>query len=110
ETFARDHNEPGTLSRRHLQRLATGHGPNGQPPGPVRPATARLLERIFGLGIDELLASPRQPPSGDHTREHPAAVRSREFPPRIIESLPAQPGREGDDLDRAFDWLDERAG
>jgi tetratricopeptide (TPR) repeat protein len=58
EKFARDHGEPGTLSVRHLQRLAAGRRADGRPLGPVRPATARLLERIFGVGIDELLASP----------------------------------------------------
>jgi len=56
EIFARDHKESGTLSIRHLQRLVAGRGPKGQPLAPLRPATARLLERIFGLSIDELLA------------------------------------------------------
>ncbi|MEV0054321.1 transcriptional regulator [Saccharopolyspora shandongensis] len=60
ETFAREHNEPGTLSVRHLQRLTARRGPNGQPLGQLRPATARLLERIFGLSIDELLVPPGQ--------------------------------------------------
>ncbi|MDI2031686.1 hypothetical protein QFW96_23865 [Saccharopolyspora sp. TS4A08] len=59
ERFAREHDEPGTLSLRHLQRLITGRGANGQPLGPVRAVTARLLERIFGLSIDELLSPPR---------------------------------------------------
>lgn len=58
EQFAREHGEPGTLSLRHLQRLTSGRGRNGQPLGPVRAATARLLERIFELSIDELLAAP----------------------------------------------------
>lgn len=58
EAFAREHREPGTLSLRHLQHLVAGQGPKGQPLGPLRSATARLLERIFGLGIDELLAPP----------------------------------------------------
>ncbi|MGH3906015.1 MAG: hypothetical protein ACRDTE_17815 [Pseudonocardiaceae bacterium] len=35
ETFARDHNEVGTLSLRHLQRLVSG-----RPVGTLRPATA----------------------------------------------------------------------
>lgn len=60
ETFARDHGEPGTLSVRHLQRLAAGRRSDGQPLGRLQPATARLLEHIFGVGIGELLA----PPSG----------------------------------------------
>ncbi|MGH2360752.1 MAG: hypothetical protein ACRDGM_09470, partial [bacterium] len=38
-TFAREHDERGTLSVRHLQRLAAGTRPDGTPPGPLRPAT-----------------------------------------------------------------------
>ena len=56
ERFARDHGEPGTLSQRHLERLVAGRGPNGKPLGKLRPATARLLERIFGMSIDVLLS------------------------------------------------------
>jgi hypothetical protein len=63
ETFAREHNEPGTLSVRHLQRLTAGRQPDGRPLGPVRPATARVLERIFGRSIDELLAPPFHGPA-----------------------------------------------
>jgi hypothetical protein len=51
--FARDNREPGTLSLRHLQRLVSG-----RPLGPLRPATARLLERLFGEPIATLLAPP----------------------------------------------------
>ena len=58
ETFARKHGEPGTLSARHLQRLASGRGEGGRSLGDVRPATARLLERIFGVSVDELLTTP----------------------------------------------------
>src|SRR5439155_21895087 len=58
ETFRRDHNEPGTLSLRHLERLIAGHRGDGRPLGPLRPATARLLERIFGLSVAELLTPP----------------------------------------------------
>lgn len=58
EVFAREHGEPGTIGVRHLQRLVAGRGPGGRPLGPVRPATARLLERIFGSTVDELLAAP----------------------------------------------------
>lgn len=61
ENFAREHKEPGTLGVRHLQRLVAGHGPKGRPLGPVRPATARLLEHIFSLSIDELLSAPKPP-------------------------------------------------
>jgi hypothetical protein len=58
ETFARENGEPGTLSFRHLQRLAAGRRSDGRPLGRVLPATARLLEHIFGLSIDDLLAPP----------------------------------------------------
>jgi 8-oxo-dGTP pyrophosphatase MutT (NUDIX family) len=58
ETYAREHNEPGTLGVRHLQRLMSGQRSDGRPLGPVRPETARLLEQIFRLSIDELLAAP----------------------------------------------------
>lgn len=59
-TFAREHNEPGTLSARHVQRLVAGRKLDGTPVGPPRPSTARLLERIFGLSIGELLAAPAE--------------------------------------------------
>lgn len=58
EQFAVEHGEPGTLSARHLQRLASGRRPDGRPISQVRPATARLLERIFDTSINELLATP----------------------------------------------------
>jgi hypothetical protein len=54
--FAREIGEPGTLRVRNLKRLVAGRKPNGEPTGRPRPATARLLERIFGIGIDELLS------------------------------------------------------
>jgi hypothetical protein len=65
ETFARERGELGTVSVRHLQRLASGRGPGGRPLGEVRPATARLLEHIFGLSVEELLAAPVAEPDGD---------------------------------------------
>ncbi|MEU8633247.1 hypothetical protein AB0C38_13830 [Amycolatopsis sp. NPDC048633] len=58
ERFARTFGEPGTLSVRHLQRLISGRKPDGSPVGRPRPATARLLERMLGLPIDDLLSSP----------------------------------------------------
>jgi tetratricopeptide (TPR) repeat protein len=64
EKFRRDHNEPGTLSLRHLERLLAGHRGDGRPLGPVRPATARLLERIFSLTVTDLLAM--SPSQADH--------------------------------------------
>src|SRR4051812_43230409 len=60
ETFAREHNEPGTLSVRHLQRLVAGRRKDGSALGRVRPATARILERIFSMSIDELLSEPAE--------------------------------------------------
>jgi hypothetical protein len=60
ETFARDNREPGTLSLRHLQRLVSG-----RPLGTLRPATARLLEHIFGEPIAALLAPPKTATVGD---------------------------------------------
>ncbi|MGO1049300.1 hypothetical protein [Crossiella sp. CA198] len=62
EEFARDQKEQGTLSVRHLQRLVAGRRSDGGPLGSVRPATARLLERIFGVSIDELLSEPSDIP------------------------------------------------
>ena len=53
ETFARDHGETGTLSARHLQRLIA-QAANGRVREP-RPATRRLLERIFGMPVEDLL-------------------------------------------------------
>jgi len=88
ETFAREHNEPGTIGVRHLQRLIAGRKPSGEPLGPtVQPATARLLERIFDVRIDDLLSEPR--------------------PPEIVERQ--QPERDAVELAAALDWLDERA-
>jgi hypothetical protein len=69
ETFAREHGERGTLSVRHLQRLASGRGPNGRPLGPVQSATARLLEHILGVGIDELLSPPTTQEAGASSEE-----------------------------------------
>ena len=65
EVFAREHGESGTISQRHLQRLVAGRGAGGQPLGSLRPATARLLERIFGVGVEELLSPPAEATSSD---------------------------------------------
>jgi 8-oxo-dGTP pyrophosphatase MutT (NUDIX family) len=56
--IARQHNVPATLSARHVQRLVAGRKLDGTPIGPLRPSTTRLLERIFGQSIDELLSPP----------------------------------------------------
>lgn len=58
DDFARTFGEPGTLSERHLKRLVAGRNPDGTPLGRLRPATARLLERMLGLTVDELLSPP----------------------------------------------------
>lgn len=58
ERFARTFGEAGTLSVRHLQRLISGRKPDGSPVGRPRPATARLLERMLGLPIGDLLSAP----------------------------------------------------
>jgi tetratricopeptide (TPR) repeat protein len=59
EDFARRNRLPGTLSLRHLLRLVSGRKADGSPLGTPRPATAHLLEGIFGVPIGELLAPPR---------------------------------------------------
>jgi hypothetical protein len=112
--FAHEHDEPGTLGVRHLQRLITGRGPGGRPLGPVRPATARLLESIFGVTIDELLA----PPTPAQSIGGKAPIRADDFLPGAcewldrwagwtpgtsrndVESRAAQPGTAGRLIDR----------
>jgi tetratricopeptide (TPR) repeat protein len=59
EAFARRNRLPGTLSLRHILRLASGRKADGTRLGPPRPATAQLLEAIFGVPIGDLLAPPR---------------------------------------------------
>ena len=66
EDFGRANHEPGTLSLRHLQRLVSG-----QPAGTLRPATARLLERLLGEPITDLLAPPKTITASDG--ENPTA-------------------------------------
>jgi hypothetical protein len=117
DTYARDHREPGTLSVRHLQRLAAGYRRNGEPLGPVRPATARLLEAIFGLSIDQLLAPPTEvlaahapPPAGRVPTAAPGrplqGVAGLEVP--RADTRAAQPSSSPGPL--PFAWLDQRAG
>jgi tetratricopeptide (TPR) repeat protein len=81
ETFRREHNQTGTLGLRHLERLVSGHRGDGKPLGPVRPATARLLERIFNMSVGELLSPPRQP-----DREAEIELRQRLSVSRQIDS------------------------
>jgi tetratricopeptide (TPR) repeat protein len=70
EAFARDHHEPGTLSLRHLQRLASG-----QQNGALRPATARLLEHLLGEPITALLAPPKNTIKNDNEEDSGAELR-----------------------------------
>ncbi|MEU7475822.1 transcriptional regulator [Lentzea sp. NPDC042327] len=89
EAFAREHDEPGSIGLRHLKRIVAGQKASGEPIGPtLQPATVRLLERIFGVGIDVLL-SPPQPPELDEKQ---------------------RPERDTLEVAAAFDWLDARAG
>lgn len=63
ERVARDCKEPkATLSLRHLHRLVIGRRGDGRPLGPLRPATVRVLEHIFGESITTLLAASRPAP------------------------------------------------
>jgi tetratricopeptide (TPR) repeat protein len=73
EAFARAHHINATLSPRHLQRLTAGHGTHGQPLGPIRPGTRRLLETMFTRPADELLNPPPQPTHTMPETNDPAA-------------------------------------
>jgi hypothetical protein len=109
EMFAREHNEPGTVSARHLQRLAAGHGPKGQPLGPPRPATARLLERIFKLSITELLAPPSRPTAtSERTVNVLPLQRNANRGSNGVQGRPSPIAEV--DLTVCFEWLDEHAG
>ena len=120
ENFAREHGEPGTLGVRHLQRLMSGRGPGGKPLGPVRPVTARLLERIFGEPIDTLLAEPVESAEAEALTSSAAAHGGSGPPvqnPRspVKAARPSQPAPLRNDVDAsdfgsALDWLDEHAG
>ena len=69
ENFAGRHRLPGTLSLRHLLRLVSGRKADGSPLGSPRPATADLLERIFGVPIGELLSAPKSESADQATVE-----------------------------------------
>jgi tetratricopeptide (TPR) repeat protein len=69
EDFAGRNRLRGTLSLRHLLRLVSGRKADGNPVGTPRPATADLLERIFGVPIGDLLAPPRNEPADRATVE-----------------------------------------
>ncbi|HEY0639833.1 MAG TPA: hypothetical protein VGD67_19475 [Pseudonocardiaceae bacterium] len=87
ERFAREHGEVGTLSLRHLQRLAAGRRSNNRPLGPVQPPTARLLERIFGVPIAVLLGPPTAVPASDETAALDAELRLRLGASRRIDAV-----------------------
>lgn len=120
EIFAREHKEPGTLSLRHLQRLIAGHGPKGQPLGPLRPATVRLLENIFERSIDELLGPPAKltlTPARNGAELAQRGHATGRTDETLTVRVPAlggdsakQAGQDEIDLTAFFDWLDERTG
>ncbi|GAA0259059.1 hypothetical protein GCM10010492_70060 [Saccharothrix mutabilis subsp. mutabilis] len=92
EQFAREHGEPGTIGVRHLQRLVAGQRRPGEPLGRVQPVTARLLERIFGVSVEELLSEPFVAEAAG-------------------EVVPAEPPARAEvDLAVVLDWLDDRVG
>lgn len=92
EVFARENDEVGTMSIRHVQRLAAGL----LTPEQLRPATARLLEKFFGSSIEELLAPPERGSQGtavaaawrshDEVRE-PIFVLADELPLQVPDLL-----------------------
>ncbi|WP_432850846.1 hypothetical protein ACQPXB_09140 [Amycolatopsis sp. CA-161197] len=92
EEFARRSGESGTLSERNLKRLVAGHRTDGTRIGRPRPATARLLERIFDTGIDELL-TPLESTAIEVTGEHElnaALATSRRVTPDVVALLHGQ--------------------
>jgi hypothetical protein len=89
--FARENNEVGTMSTRHVQRLAAGRFA----PDRLRPVTARLLERFFGSPIEELLAPPE---SGSHGTAVAAAWKSRQDDGEPVTVLADELSAQGPDL------------
>ncbi|WP_199740222.1 transcriptional regulator [Saccharopolyspora rhizosphaerae] len=113
EAFARDRGEPATLSVRHLQRLVAGQTPSGKPVGRPRPATSRLLEAIFGVGIDVLLASPGS--DTDHKDAYTPwqpflniGAASTSIPQDKAPAVQTSSARV--DMAQSFAWLDARSG
>ncbi|GAB2669191.1 hypothetical protein GCM10027271_31300 [Saccharopolyspora gloriosae] len=118
EAYAREHGEVGTLGVRHLQRLVAGRGARGKPLGRVRPATARLLERIFGDSVETLLSEPDPqsvpsgvPSAGPRSDDRSSASRTQVEPSTAAVSEASTIGTEvTGDLPSAFAWLDQHAG
>jgi hypothetical protein len=102
EVFARQNNEVGTVSIRHVQRLAAGQCTSNQ----LRPATARLLERYFESPIEELLVSPETKDGIDGLRQ------IEDIPSGVLcEALSRRLGRTVtlDELGRTVEFLSSRA-
>jgi tetratricopeptide (TPR) repeat protein len=102
DRFAIEHALRATLSPRHLQRLASGQREDGRPLGPVRPATRRLLERMLGRPIEELLASPREVRRREPT-DTAAELRARLAASRAVDNQLVRVFQEQTDLARTID-------
>lgn len=90
DRFAREIGESGTLSERNLKRLVSGRKPNGEPIGRPRAATARLLERIFGIGVDELLAPVEHTPADSEPDLHQMLSASRRVDSSVVALIRTQ--------------------
>ncbi|OXM71913.1 MULTISPECIES: hypothetical protein [Amycolatopsis] len=91
--FARRTGESGTLSERNLKRLISGRKSDGSPIGLPRPATARLLERIFDLPIEQLLSPPDEtqlPHAGTEDELRHRLRSSSRVDPQVIAILKRQ--------------------
>jgi len=103
ESFSRDHREVGTLSVRHVQRLAAGQLTSEQ----LRPATVRLLERFLGRPVEELLARPDAPRSVPAAGGRGSARSARRVAASQEEWLTTRraPGARGRELTELAAWL-----
>lgn len=54
DRLAREHDEPATITVRHLQRLAAGQRSGER----ANPSTRRVMQRLFGRSLDDLLRPP----------------------------------------------------
>ena len=86
ENFARDNGQSGTLSLRHLHRLASG-----RPAGTPRPATRRLLEAIFGVPWEQLVAPPEASRVVDEAQRLSVQLRTAQrVDPEVVQLLADQ--------------------